>query len=91
MCTDFKKFGKVVLEIEAILLLQTNVEMFKFPDRNYFRFCRMRRIGLAHHITDVGVNYSTLCGNMDAIVRNMLTGGQNWPPVLRIDLDGPII
>jgi len=28
---------------------------------------------------------------MDAIVRNMLTGGKNWPPVLRIDLDGEII
>ena len=91
ICTDFKKFGKVVLEIQAILLLQTNVEMFKLPDRNYFRFCRMVGIGLAHHITEVGVNQSTLCGNMDAIVRNMLTGGQNWPPVLRIDLDGELI
>ena len=47
---------KVVLEIGAILLLQTNVEMFKLPDRNYFRFCRMGGIGLAHHITEVGVN-----------------------------------
>ena len=28
---------------------------------------------------------------MDAIVRNMLTGGKNWPPVLRIDLDGELI
>jgi len=37
-------------------------------------------IGLAHHITEV-----------DAIVRNMLTGVKNWPSVLRIDLHGPII
>ena len=50
--------------------------MFKLPDRNYFIFSRMGCIGLAHHITEVVVNYSTLCGNMDAIVRNMLTGGE---------------
>ena len=51
----------------------------------------MGGIGLAHHITEVGVNYFTLCGNMGAIVRNMLTGGEKLASSLRIELDGPII